>query len=229
ALEQLELEASRGYTWPLVDVMAEAAARAAEAGSGGGDRARRVMAMAVKTTETMDVTGPPQRAHRARVLAYAAELDDTDPAGRLDLWEQAVTAWEGTPMPLHLAAARLRTARAAVAAGERDRARELVRAAHATAERHGAAPLAASAADLARRIGVGLTDEAPAPAAPAGLTARELEVARLLAAGSTNARIAQELFISAKTASVHVSNILAKLGVPNRATAGARLRELGLG
>ncbi|MFF1672955.1 LuxR C-terminal-related transcriptional regulator, partial [Nocardiopsis flavescens] len=61
------------------------------------------------------------------------------------------------------------------------------------------------------------------------LTARELEVSRLLAAGSTNARIAEELFISAKTASVHVSNILAKLGVPNRATAGARLRDLGLG
>ncbi|WP_436887088.1 helix-turn-helix transcriptional regulator [Nocardiopsis dassonvillei] len=234
ALEQLELEASRGYTWPLVDVMAQAAARGAEAGRGEGGRsgvaaAHRVMALAVKVAEAMAVTGTPQRAHRARVLAYAAELDGTGPADRLDLWERAVAAWEDTPMPLHLAAARLRAARAAVAAGERDRARELVRAAHAAADRHEAVPLAASAADLARRIGVGLTDEASAPAAPAGLTARELEVARLLAVGSTNARIAQELFISAKTASVHVSNILAKLGVPNRATAGARLRELGLG
>ncbi|MFY7066501.1 ATP-binding protein [Nocardiopsis changdeensis] len=237
ALEQLELEASRGYTWPLVDVMAEAAARAAGAGTAGngagdggagGDRARRVMAMAVKVMGAMAVTGTPQRAHRARILAYAADLDGSGPADRLGLWEKAVAAWEATPMPLHLASARLRAARAAVAAGERDRARELVRAAYEAADRHGAVPLAASAADLARRLGVGPAGGAPAPA-PAGLTARELEVARLLAAGSTNARIAEELFISAKTASVHVSNILAKLGVPNRATAGARLRELGLG
>ncbi len=228
ALEQLELEASRGYTWPLVDVMAEAAARGAESGADEA-AARRVMDMAVRVTGAMAVTGSPQRAHRRRVLAYAAGLDGTGPERRLVLWERAVSAWEDTPLVLHLASARLRTARAAVAAGERDRARALVRAAHAAADGHGAAPLAASAADLARRLGVGLTDEAPTPAAPAGLTARELEVSRLLAAGSTNARIAEELFISAKTASVHVSNILAKLGVPNRATAGARLRDLGLG
>ncbi|NYH54389.1 DNA-binding NarL/FixJ family response regulator [Nocardiopsis arvandica] len=50
---------------------------------------------------------------------------------------------------------------------------------------------------------------------------------RLPAVGSTDAQIAGELFISAKTASVHVSNILAKLDVPNRATAGARARDLG--
>ena len=62
----------------------------------------------------------------------------------------------------------------------------------------------------------------------ARLTSRETEVLRLLAEGATNARIAERLFISPKTASVHVSNILAKLDVPNRATAGARARRLGL-
>lgn len=66
------------------------------------------------------------------------------------------------------------------------------------------------------------------PPAPAGLTGRETEVLRLLASGATNADIAAELFISPKTASVHVSNILGKLAVPNRATAGARAREFGL-
>jgi DNA-binding NarL/FixJ family response regulator len=53
-------------------------------------------------------------------------------------------------------------------------------------------------------------------------------VLRLVAEGRTNRQIAESLFISAKTASVHVSNILAKLGVANRAEAGAAARRLGL-
>lgn len=72
------------------------------------------------------------------------------------------------------------------------------------------------------------TGTSSTPSAPAGLTTREMEVLRLLAEGATNAQIATDLFISPKTASVHVSNILAKLEVPNRATAGARSRRLGL-
>jgi DNA-binding NarL/FixJ family response regulator len=54
-----------------------------------------------------------------------------------------------------------------------------------------------------------------------GLTAREFEVLRLVAAGRSNREIAAELFISAKTASVHVSNILGKLGVTSRGEAAA--------
>jgi DNA-binding NarL/FixJ family response regulator len=61
------------------------------------------------------------------------------------------------------------------------------------------------------------------------LTARELEVLRLLAVGRTNRDIAAELFISAKTASVHVSNIMSKLGVANRVEAAAIGYRLGLG
>ena len=61
-----------------------------------------------------------------------------------------------------------------------------------------------------------------------GLTARELEVLRLVAIGRSNRDIAAELFISAKTASVHVSNILAKLGVSNRGEAAAAARRFGL-
>ena len=53
------------------------------------------------------------------------------------------------------------------------------------------------------------------------MTDRELEVLRLVAAGRTNRDIAADLFISAKTASVHVSNILAKLGAGNRTEAAA--------
>ncbi|MEU0171216.1 response regulator transcription factor, partial [Streptomyces iakyrus] len=71
----------------------------------------------------------------------------------------------------------------------------------------------------------------PAPADPAealGLTSRERDVLRLVAAGHTNRRIAQELFISPKTASVHVSNILGKLGVSGRGEAAAVAHRLGL-
>jgi DNA-binding NarL/FixJ family response regulator len=62
-----------------------------------------------------------------------------------------------------------------------------------------------------------------------GLTARELEVLRLLATGRSNRDIAAELFISAKTASVHVSNIMAKLGVGSRVEAAGVAYRLGLG
>ena len=61
-----------------------------------------------------------------------------------------------------------------------------------------------------------------------GLTEREREVLRLLAAGRSNPEIAQALFISPKTASVHVSNILAKLGVDSRVEAAAVAHRLGM-
>lgn len=61
-----------------------------------------------------------------------------------------------------------------------------------------------------------------------GLTRREQDVHRLVAAGHTNRRIAEELYISPKTASVHVSNILAKLGVSSRGEAAALAHRLRL-
>ena len=64
------------------------------------------------------------------------------------------------------------------------------------------------------------------PFAPLGLTAREEEVLRRVAAGSTNRQIAEALFISESTAGVHVSNILRKLGVSNRVQAAAVAHRL---
>ena len=63
---------------------------------------------------------------------------------------------------------------------------------------------------------------------PAGLTRREREVLALIYAGRTDAEIAAELFISAKTASHHVSAVLGKLGVPNRRAAADLAARLGL-
>ena len=104
------------------------------------------------------------------------------------------------------------------------------RGAHAARLRMGAKPLlrrdrGARAARAARRSTCpprhGAAEAADDPAAQLGLTPRELEVLLLVAEGRTNREIGAELFMSEKTASVHVSRILAKLGVGGRIEAAA--------
>ena len=105
--------------------------------------------------------------------------------------------------------------------GERDEGRELLVQVWAAAHDMGARDYERQAFKLAARSRVPL----PAQAADAGplnrLTPREREVLDLLADGATNRAIATALFISEKTASVHVSHVLSKLGVPNRGAAAA--------
>ncbi|HEY3904345.1 MAG TPA: AAA family ATPase [Streptosporangiaceae bacterium] len=157
-----------------------------------------------------------------------------------EVWAVAVAAWQQVDEPHPLAYALLRLAEAVGAAGQREQAAEAVRQAHALAKQLGAAPIAAEAVAFARRIRLSLDLEAdpeqhtaerehPDELGRFGLTEREREVLRLLAAGRSNPEIAQELFISAKTASVHVSNILAKLGVSGRVEAAAVAHRLGIG
>ena len=122
------------------------------------------------------------------------------------------------------------------AAGDRQAAGHSVRQAHALASQVGVAPIAAEAAALARRTRLSLDDPAADAVAPAaddplarfGLTEREREILVLLAAGRSNPQIAESLFISPKTASVHVSNILSKLDVDSRVEAAAVAHRLGL-
>lgn len=133
-------------------------------------------------------------------------------------------------MRLHHVDTLLEAALAAANAGGRPDTAAWVQRAAATAKECGALVLERRARDLARRLGAAVdasSGTAPPPL-PAGLTQREAEVLRLLAHGFSNAELATELFISRKTASVHVSSILGKLGVANRGAAGARARELGL-
>lgn len=230
-LEQAALERSPGYSWPLLEQMAEAArlgAERARAGAECGETARLVGGLVGTVAAKLPLNGLVRPAYAATVRSLLAEAGGTEAPALAASWAAAVTAWDATPMRLHRARARLREAEVRIAAGERSRAVELTRMVHETAAACGASPLARAAEDLARRLGTGLSGGSVPPPAPAGLTARETEVLRLLASGATNAAIAEALFISPKTASVHVSNILGKLGVPNRATAGARARELGL-
>ena len=122
---------------------------------------------------------------------------------------------------------------------DRPQAAQALRAAHATATALGAARLRSELEALARRARIELPSSDPAPAEEAasdtsaaaaelGLTARELEVLEHMALGQTNRQIADELFISIKTAGVHVSRILRKLGAANRSEAGAIAHRLGL-
>jgi DNA-binding CsgD family transcriptional regulator len=151
-------------------------------------------------------------------------------------WDRAAAAWEALSEPHPLAVALLHGAEAALAGGDRDAAAQRLRRAAPAAARLGARPLGEQIAVLARRAGIELApgDRGPAAGSRAGgeggepLTARELEVLRLVAAGRSNREIAAELFISPKTASVHVSNILGKLGAASRGQAAARAHALRL-
>ena len=134
----------------------------------------------------------------------------------------------------------LRSAEAALSEGDRDGGAARLSRAAELARRLGARPLCDDIALLARRARISLDvprDDADAQPGPTsrtpeperlGLTAREFEVLRLVAAGRSNREIASELFISAKTASVHVSNILGKLGVTTRGEAAATAHRLRL-
>jgi DNA-binding CsgD family transcriptional regulator/tetratricopeptide (TPR) repeat protein len=156
--------------------------------------------------------------------------------GRADptAWAAAVAAWERLGQPYRAAYAGFRQAEALLASGDRGTAAAVLGRAAAITGRLGARPLDTEIQALARRARLDLAPSTPAaaaaptPAAQLGLTPREAEVLALVAAGRSNRQIAQALFISPKTVSVHVSNILAKLGVAGRVEAATIAHRLGL-
>jgi DNA-binding NarL/FixJ family response regulator len=123
-----------------------------------------------------------------------------------------------------IARSRTRLAAALHAAGTPTEARTLVTTARATARRLKAEPLLA---ELRAVAGPGRGREEHRGASVA-LTAREQEILGLVAQGRSNGEIGRQLFISTKTVSVHVSNILAKLGAAGRTEAAAIARRQGV-
>jgi len=219
-----ELRRSDWFTWPMLAI----GARVAAAGSSGLlDGLRR------RAAET-PATGPVLHAF---ALTFAAEADRAAGTVARTRCGETVAAWEEVGDRYQLGYALIRAAEAAAADGDRAAATAQVRRAAEIADQLGARPLREQAEWLARRARLTLAGDPAAQAADPGeharqqysLTARELEVLRLVAAGRSNRDIAAELFISAKTASVHVSNIMSKLGVSSRVEAAGIAYRLGLG
>jgi DNA-binding CsgD family transcriptional regulator len=121
-----------------------------------------------------------------------------------------------------------RLADALARAGETAEATDVLAEAHRRAREIGAVARVEDLEEVARRRRIKLAGAVGSQRSLGGLTARETEVLTLLAEGRTNREIGQALYITEKTASVHVSNILAKLGVSNRGEAAALARDLGL-
>ncbi|WP_279510099.1 helix-turn-helix transcriptional regulator [Actinomadura sp. 7K507] len=214
-LADLGLPDDSRYALPGLVVAATACADLGDTGPLAAIRARAA---------GIRIYGPVQEAHRLSLLAEAARAE-----GVLDrdAWEAAVEAWDalGRPYPLAWALAR---ASEATAGADRDAAASRLRRAAGLAGELGAAPLREHIGLLARRARLDLGDGGPPSRPGFGLTPREAEVLRLVAEGRGNRDIAGALFISVKTASVHVSNILAKLGVSTRTEAAATAHRLGL-
>ena len=219
-----DLRRSEWFTWPMLVI----GARVAAAG------APRLLDELRRRAAEMPATGP---LLHALALSFAAEADRATGAMARERCDKTVAAWEEIGDPYQLGRALIGAAEAAAADGDRPTAAAQIRRAAEIADRLGARPLREQAEWLARRARLTLAGDLAAEAADPsehvrqqyGLTARELEVLRLVAIGRSNRDIATELFISAKTASVHVSNIMSKLGVSSRVEAAAIAFRLGLG
>jgi DNA-binding CsgD family transcriptional regulator len=177
----------------------------------------------------IDLLPEPAAWLRTAEAEYAATYARDTP----QTWVDLADTWHTVGQPYPAAAAQYRHADALLRQhGDRDHARRAAAAALEVAEQLGATPLATEIRRLAQRGRLDLTPPSPPDpdAATDGLdiTAREAEVLSLLAAGRTNREIARALFISDKTASVHVSNLLRKLDAANRVEAAAIAQRLNL-
>jgi ATP/maltotriose-dependent transcriptional regulator MalT len=216
----LERTASAGYDLPVLTTGALIISRLARGG-------RPIPDGGVATIQSaVDRIGDWGSAHVWRAV-IEAELTGGE-GDSVDHWRTAVLTVDEAEGPVHLRPyTRFRLAESLVSAADRSAATEALRDAAELASRLDAGLLHQWIVDLARRAGIRLLDQVSS-SGMVGLTSRELEVLRLVAAGFSNREIGSELFISAKTASVHVSNILAKLGASSRVEAAAIAHRDGL-
>jgi DNA-binding CsgD family transcriptional regulator/tetratricopeptide (TPR) repeat protein len=183
--------------------------------------------------------GPVERAWSA---AGAADLARARGRGDAKLWIKAAREWEAISRPFQRAVALWRATEAHIEAGDRAAGSQTVQAALEIARRLGSRWLTEELTALAQRgrlelsaVGeAGATGNGAAAAGegagedPFGLTARERQVLALVAEGATNRQIGAALYMAEKTASVHVSRILSKLGVQSRTQAAAVAHRLHL-
>ncbi len=208
---------------------------------------------AARLAEELDglaaLTGCSSVAASAAHAHAGVELDRGDPAGALPYARKAVQGWGAVGAPFQLARSRLGLARALIGVGDAASARVELEAVQPALVRLGAAPAVAEAERIRREHGLeagratgpasgavratgGDGDAADEPSdangAPDGLTAREVEVLRLLAGGRSNREIAGALVISEKTVARHLSNIFTKIDVGSRTAAAAYAFHHGL-
>ena len=222
--------------WLAVRVEAELGERARVSGDAGAFKeCERIAAAALAVIDgaiSALIGDTPPEAAAFRALAEA-ELARLRGERSVEPWLAAADRFRALAQLPAIGYAELRAAEALALTGARSgEVAAQLRAAHATALDLGAPPFLEDVHALARRAGVALDRGSDAGAAGVvgdlGLTDRELEVLRLLGDGRTNRQIGDELFITPKTASVHVSRILMKLGVANRAEAAGAAHRMGL-
>jgi DNA-binding CsgD family transcriptional regulator/tetratricopeptide (TPR) repeat protein len=178
--------------------------------------------------------GPVERAWKAMGAADLARArGKSDPK----LWVAAAREWEAIFRPFQRAVSLWRATEAYIEAGDRTAAGESAQTALEEARRLGARWLVEELTALVQRARLGLeepegdgrrAESNGAGEDPFGLTARERQVLTLVAEGATNRQIGAALFMAEKTASVHVSRILSKLGVSSRTQAAAVAHRLHL-
>ena len=236
ALVEQGLEALSGdgellYAPALYAMGARAEADAALAAAGDAGERERAVAAARRVVSEVDAlvagdAAPPSAlayAETARAEAARAAAADDQAA-----WAAVADAWAAVAAPYPQAYAGWRRAEAALRGAGARAGGEALREAHGRAAELGAERMRSELEALARRARVPLSGVGAAPVAEEdgsgslaalGLTTREVEVLALVGEGLTNRQIAERLFISPKTAGLHVSNILGKLGVANRTQA----------
>ena len=155
----------------------------------------------------------------AASAAGAVLLAEGDARSALPKLRVAGSEWRGLDAPYETARVRVLIGLACGALGDPETSAMELDGARKVFEQLGARPDIERLDALTRR---------PYGEAPGGLTAREVEVLRLVASGKTNRAIAKELGLSEKTVARHVHNILTKIGVPSRAAATAYAYEHGL-
>ena len=165
---------------------------------------------------------------RAWVLEVVALRGRTTGSDTSAAWLPAVEAWEHIGYRFDEAVCRLRLGECLLREGHRGEADEQLTRTLGLAHALGAKPLTEAARRTARLTRLRLGDTSIGPRGAASLTVREIEVLALAAQGRTNEQIAAELFMSPKTASVHISRIISKLGVANRTEAAAYAYRHGL-